>query len=324
MPATLDRDRKQQEPALRATGLRKQFGPGSGVGQVGLALAPGRVHALLGPNGSGKTTVLRMLLGLIQPDAGTIELAGRPVGKSQPRGRLSVAGYVDTPRLTPYLSARRNLDFLCALDGCPPKTGSDRVESVLAAVGLAERADTRVRSLSAGQRQRLGIAAVLLAEPAVLILDEPMTALDPAGQLAVRDLLTARARRGAAVLLSTHDLVDVEQFCDDITVLRQGLVAYSGSLVDLQRRAPESRWLLTTTDDQAASVVASPHPDVHAKVGETSLLVTAHPAGLDLLIRALSDAGIGVRALRREGTDFEHLYLELTDPSAGNVPGAAS
>ena len=166
VPTELDPARRQQVPALESTGLRKQFGPGSGVSQVDLTLAPGRVHGLLGPNGSGKTTVLRMLLGLIEPDAGHIELAGQPVGRSQPRGRLSVAGYVDAPRLTPYLSVRRNLDILCALDGCAPATGSDRIESVLAAVGLAERADARVRNLSAGQRQRLGIAAVLLAEPA--------------------------------------------------------------------------------------------------------------------------------------------------------------
>ncbi len=324
MPATLDRDRTQREPALEATGLRKQFGPGSGVGQVGLALTPGRIHALLGPNGSGKTTVLRMLLGLIQPDAGAIERAGRPVGGSAPRGRLSVAGYVDTPRLTPYLSVRRNLDILCAFDGCPPAPAGDRIESVLAAVGLAGRAEARVRSLSAGQRQRLGIAAVLLAEPAVLILDEPMTALDPAGQLAVRALLTARARRGGAVLLSTHDLVDVEQLCDDVTVLRQGRVAYSGSLADLQRRAPHSRWLLTTTDDQAALTTLSTRAGVRAEAGEAALTVTADPATLDILIRALLDAGIGIRALRREGTNFENLYLELTDPPAGNEFPAAS
>ena len=151
-----------------------------------------------------------------------------------------------------------------------------------------------------------------------------MTALDPAGQLAVRALLTARARRGAAVLLSTHDLVDVEQLCDDVTLLRQGLVAYSGSLVDLQRRAPESRWLLATTDNQAASAVVATHLRGRAEAGDTSLTVTANSAELDILVRALLDVGIGIRALRREGTDFEHLYMELTAPSAGNGTAAAS
>ncbi len=299
-----------ERPALAARGLCKSFGPRSAVRNVGFEVRAGSIHALLGPNGAGKTTTLRMLLGMVRPDAGSVHRSGKPLAPDLPRGRCGIAGFVETPGFYPYLTASRNLELLSAWDG---PAAHRRVEELLDRVGLADRAQSRVRSLSTGMRQRLGIAAALISDPQVLIVDEPTTGLDPAGIRDLHALLAELAADGKAVLLSSHDLDEVEQLCTDVTVLRAGEVVYDGSLAALRARAPGRVWRMHTADDAVAAFVAGRHPAISVSAADPGLLVRADTADLDALVLALAAEGVAVRELRRDDLPFESLFFQLTE-----------
>ena len=296
---------------LAVRGLTKRLGQRHAVRGASFRVGRGGIHGLLGPNGAGKTTTLRMLLGVVRPDSGTIELDGRPLRSDVPRGRCGIAGFVETPGFYPYLTASRNLELLSAWDG---PASSARVPDVLRQVGLADRAQSRVRGLSTGMRQRLGLAAALISEPEVLLLDEPATGLDPAGIRDLHALLVALAAAGTTILLSSHDLDEVEQLCTEVTVLRAGEVVYDGSIAALRARAPSRVWRMRTADDEVAVFVAGRHPGVTATRGDGGLLVRAGAGGLDDFVLALADEGVAVRELRRNDLPFESLYFQLTDP----------
>jgi ABC-2 type transport system ATP-binding protein len=303
-----------EEPAIAASGLVKSFGDRLAVDGVDLVLRPGRIHGLLGPNGAGKTTVLRMLLGLVRPEAGSVEVARSILPATLPRGRVGIAGFVDTPRFYPYLTASRNLELLSAWDG--PQSHA-RVEDLLELVGLADRAQSKVRGFSTGMRQRLGLAAALISEPAVLIVDEPTSGLDPAAVRDVHALLLALAGAGRTVLISSHDLEEVERLCTDVTVLREGRVAYAGSIASLRERAGRRVWELDTSDNDQAALLASHHRQVTVDAGPWGALkVTAEQEDLDGYLLALAGHGIVVRELHRDELSFETLYFQLTEPHA--------
>jgi ABC-2 type transport system ATP-binding protein len=300
--------------ALSASRLRKSFGDRLAVDDVGLTLRRGEVHGLLGPNGAGKTTVLRILLGLVRPDAGVIEVGGAQVPYGSPRGRHRIAGFVDAPAFYPYLTASRNLELLSAWDG--PRS-SARVEELLALVGLADRAQSKVRGFSTGMRQRLGLAAALISEPDLLVVDEPTSGLDPAGVRDLHTLLLTVAATGPSILLSSHDLDEVERLCSDVTVLRTGRVVYSGSLDDLRAQARARVWTLQTSDNDRAVLAVSTHPGVTVTVGALSTLkVTADSDAMDGYVRGLAAYGVAVRELLRDQLPFESLYFQLTEEPA--------
>ena len=301
---------RSSAPVLACAGLSKSFGARRVVDGVTFDLGPGHIHGLLGPNGAGKTTTLRMLLGVVRPDAGTIQFGGAALG-DVPRGRCGISGFVESPTFYPYLTASRNLELLSAWDG--PKAHR-RVEELLDQVGLTGRAQTKVRGFSTGMRQRLGLAAALISDPQVLIVVEPATGLDPAGIRDLRALLADLARSGRTVLLSSHDLDEVEQLCTAVTVLRAGAVVYDGPMDALLARAPGRRWRLESSDDAAALTIAARHPDVHAQtIGDGDGLLVQSPAGqLDEFVIALAVGGIAVRGLRREALPFESLFFQLT------------
>jgi len=190
-----------------ARGLVKRYGDLAAVDHVDLTVERGDVYGYLGPNGAGKTTSLRMLLGLIRPTEGSAHLFGRDPLLDGARALDGVAGFVEAPRFYPYLSGRRNLELLAAFDGGGAR---DRIGGVLDAVDLSERAGDRVGGYSHGMRQRLGIAASLLRRPQLLLLDEPNTGLDPAGMRDMKSLLRRLAGEGITVLLSSHQMADVE------------------------------------------------------------------------------------------------------------------
>ena len=253
--------------AVTARGLRKQYGEHVALDGVDLTVRRGTVHGLLGPNGAGKTTLLRVLLGLVRPDAGTAEVTG------------TVGGFVETPGAYPYLTGRQNLEHLAALDDAPGD-----VEEVLRRVGLAVRADTRVRGWSLGMRQRLGIAAGLIRRPDVLVLDEPANGLDPVGALELRGLVRELAHDGLTVLLCSHDLHEVDALADDVTVLVRGRVVWGGTTPELRARPGAS--LLSTSDDALAQQLAGaldvqPH-------SSGSLLVLATTEELDAFVLELA------------------------------------
>jgi ABC-2 type transport system ATP-binding protein len=302
-------------PALRATGLVKEFDGTRAVDGVDLRVAHGEVRGLLGPNGAGKTTLLRMLFGLIAPDAGEIELFGRPLRPDHPTALDGTSGFVEAPAFYPYLSARANLELLAELDGAG---AGARIDDALEQVGLTERREDRVSGYSTGMRQRLGIAASLLRAPRLLLLDEPSSGLDPAGVRDVWALVRQLARDGAAVLLSSHQIVEVQGVCDSFTVLRRGQAVWSGTAAQLREHAPEVEYRLATSNDAAALAIAGEHEGVRATPGpEGGLRVQAHPEQLDPYVVALGSRGVAIRGLEVAVGPLQAMFFELT----GERPG---
>src|SRR6476660_9021774 len=258
-----------ESPPIEVRGLVKRYGEITAVDDVDLTVNSGDVFGYLGPNGAGKTTSLRMMLGLIRPTAGSVRVFGR-----DPQASVAaldgVAGFVEAPSFYPYFSGRRNLELFAALDG--PAIGSAaRIDEVLEVVSLRDRAKDRVRGYSHGMRQRLGIAAALLRSPRLLILDEPATGLDPAGMRDMRLLIRRLAGEGITVLLSSHQLPEVQELCDRVAIVDAGRVVYEGVLADLRRQGGAG-YLLHTTDDQRALSVARAQPGIaRVAAGERGL-----------------------------------------------------
>ncbi|HTW12605.1 MAG TPA: ABC transporter ATP-binding protein [Solirubrobacteraceae bacterium] len=301
--------------AVRTSGVVKRFGATIAVDAVDLEIASGEVRGLLGPNGAGKTTLLRLLLGLIRPDTGSIELLGQPLtGASALHG---VGGFVEDPAFYPYLSARVNLALLARLDGGVPAIGSQETESAvsaaLARVGLEHRADDRVGGYSTGMRQRLGIAAALLRSPRLLLLDEPTSGLDPAGARAVATLVRELAEEGVAVLLSSHQIGELERVCTSFTFMRNGRAVWDGSAEELDAEAPASAFELITSNDERALQLASEHDGVRAQRSpRAGLVLTARPGCLDPYVLALGDARVAIRRLELRVSPLESMFFALT------------
>src|SRR4051795_2450796 len=234
---------------VEVRGLVKRYGAIVAVDDVDLTVQTGDVYGYLGPNGAGKTTSLRMLLGLIRPDEGTAELFGRDPMAVGARALDGVAGFVEAPRFYPYLSGRRNLELVAALDG---GDAPERIDDALATVDLAARAKDKVRGYSHGMRQRLGIAGALVRDPRLLLLDEPTTGLDPAGMRDMRALIHRLAGDGITVLLSSHLMSEVEELCDRVAIVTRGRVIYEGALDELIA-STAGRYELRTTDDARAA-----------------------------------------------------------------------
>ena len=316
-----------ERPALEAFGVSKRYGVREALRDVDLVAPAAGLHGLVGPNGAGKTTLMRVLLGLVRRDHGSVHLLGRDLDST--RGMLpdGVAGFVDTPAFYPYLSGRRNLALLSRLDSQAASTGPGRIDDALEQAGLGARADDAVAGYSAGMRQRLGLAAAMLRSPRLLLLDEPTSSLDPAGARTVRSLLRKLAREGTAVVLSSHDMTEVEELCPAVTIIHNGRVVFSGLSEELRRRAPASMQALQTSNDRAALQLALQQPDVTATPARdgAGLDVSGDAAALDAYVIALGQAGIAVRALERRASPLESLFLQLTqDGVTGAEPPASS
>jgi ABC-2 type transport system ATP-binding protein len=280
------------------------------------------VHGLVGPNGAGKTTLLGLLLGLAVADGGELEILGSPVRRTLtlPDG---VAGFVDGPGLYPSLTARQNLAALARLRG----GGSDRVGDALEEVGLTAVADDRVRGFSLGMRQRLGLAAALMATPRLLVLDEPANGLDPVGTRHVHRVLTGLAAHGTSIVLSSHRMDELAALCGEVTLLATGRVVFSGPLSKLVAGSGELDYRLRTSDPAAARRVAAGTSGVRVLPDDGSLrrhddeplLVRAAAPALDGLVARLVGAGVGVRELAPVVAPLEAAFLALT--AAGNAPG---
>jgi ABC-2 type transport system ATP-binding protein len=297
--------------AVRASGLVKRFETTCAVDEVDLVVQAGEVRGLLGPNGAGKTTLLRLLFGLLTPDAGEVELLGRPLGAADVVRLDGVAGFVEDAAFYPYLSGRANLELLAELDRF--SQSGERVSEVLAQVGLAARAGDRVSGYSTGMRQRLGIAAALLRAPRLLLLDEPTSGLDPSGVRDVGDLLRRLASEGAAVLLSSHLIGEIEDVCDSFTVLRHGRVVWDGSAQRLRDEAPGSAYRLVTSDDARALELAGQHPGVEVtRSAAEELRIVARAGSLDPYMLALGQAGVAVRRLELLVSPLESMFFALT------------
>jgi ABC-2 type transport system ATP-binding protein len=301
-------------PPVRARGLVKRYGEIVAVDNIDLTVQVGDVYGFLGPNGAGKTTTLRMALGLITPTAGAIELFGRDPMREGVRALEGVAGFVEAPRFYPYLSGRKNLELLAALDS----NGADvRIDDVLEIVELAPRAGHRVGGYSHGMRQRLGIAAALLRSPRLLILDEPATGLDPAGMRDMRTLIRRLAGEGITVLLSSHQLPEVQELCDRVAIVDKGRVVYEGALVDLRRQGGAGYRLRTTDDERALAIAREEHGIKSPVLSENGVAFHADEPHVGALSLALGRASVGILSLTPELATLEDLFFRLTEDGNG-------
>jgi ABC-2 type transport system ATP-binding protein len=259
-----------------------------------------------------------MLFGLIRPDAGTIRLFGRTRDEAGRRALDGVSGFIESPRFYPYLTGRQNLAGLARLDG-----GADpgRMAEVLEIVDLADRAGDKVGGYSFGMRQRLGVAASLLRSPRLLVLDEPANGLDPAGMRDMRALIKRLADSGLTVLLSSHDMSEVEEICDNVTIMRAGAVVYHGEISELRRQAPDQGQRILTDDDGRALTLAAAQPGLEVTADPDGGLVVVGPqADVDALVRRLVGAGIALRGLALTEAPLEALFFMLTESAPGGVP----
>lgn len=300
---------------LHVFGLRKRFGAVTAVDALDLEVRAREVHGFLGPNGAGKSTTAGMILGLIRPDAGRIELLGRDIAVQRQAARRLIGAVVETPAFYPFLSGRDNLRALALAAGGTPRP---RIEALLAQVGLAERAADRYQTYSLGMRQRLGIAAALLTDPVLVILDEPTNGLDPAGQREVRALIPQLAREGRAVLLASHLLHEVEQVCDRVTIIRRGRLVASGLVRELLSRRAEVEITIAAPEQAAAVLRALPFVE-RVSVDGARLIVSAPPERGADLNRALAAHGLYAAAIVPRQSTLEDVFLELTETTPSEV-----
>ncbi|MFZ5850044.1 MAG: ABC transporter ATP-binding protein [Actinomycetota bacterium] len=298
--------------AVRTEGLTKRFPGGQvAVDRLDLAVPRGSVFGFLGPNGSGKTTTIRLLLGLVAPTAGHVELLGRPMPAAAAATLPQVGSLVEGPAFHPYLSGWANLARLDAADRTAEPAGARaRIGAALDRVGLAAAAGKRYRAYSLGMRQRLGLAAALLRPRALLILDEPTNGLDPQGTREVRALVREVAGEGTTVFLSSHLLSEVDQVCSHVGVMRAGRLVSAGTLAGLRAAAPARLRVDTPHPARAAEVLARLGPP--PTVADHQVTAPLGELGSDEVCARLVAAGVGVRQLVVERPDLEELFVALT------------
>ncbi len=299
--------------AVASTGLTKRFRGGQlAVDQVGLAVPRGSVYGFLGPNGSGKTTTIRMLLGLAFPTSGRAELLGVPMPDGAAAALPRVGALVEGPAFYPFLTGQGNLARWAAADPtADPRTGPARIGAALDRVGLLGAAGKRYRHYSLGMKQRLAIAASLLRPRDLLVLDEPTNGLDPQGTREVRALIQQIAADGVTVFMSSHLLAEVEQVCSHVGVMRAGRLVFQGPLAQL-RGTGVARIRVETADPEAAAAVLKRLGLADTRV--TGPEVTAQLAGgpPEPICAELVAAGVGVRGFGVAVPTLEELFVALT------------
>jgi ABC-2 type transport system ATP-binding protein len=296
--------------AVNAIDVTKRYGPITALDGLSMAVEVGEVYGVLGPNGAGKTTFLRMLFGLIRPDSGDLSVLSRTWAKDGVRTLDGVAGFIESPKFYPYLSGRSNLEILGRLDGL---RHTDKVDEVLEIVGLTGRRGDKVGGYSFGMRQRLGLAASLLRSPQLLVLDEPANGLDPAGIRDMRALVKRLADSGLTVLLSSHDMGEVEEICDNVTIMAAGRVKYHGTIVSLRELAPDPAHLLRTTDDAQAAIIGGRIDRLMVMTTESGVEVRGPQEQVDAYVADLVSSGVSLRSLSLEETPLEALFFLLTE-----------
>jgi ABC-2 type transport system ATP-binding protein len=314
---TLDKEThasSSQSPwAVETHGLTKRFGDNIAVNDVELLVPRGCAFGYLGPNGAGKTTLIRVLLGLTHADAGTMSLLGYPVPRRRDLALARVGAIVDEPRFHSHLTGRQNLQMLAA---ARERSARDRIDESLERVGMTQRGDVRVSKYSMGMRQRLGVAACLLGDPQLLILDEPMNGLDPAGMLEMREMIQLLVSEGRTVMLSSHLLDEIERTCDAVAIVDNGKVIRQGSIAELLAGAtvqvqvecsfPERARVLLSDSNLGAQI------NVEASGVEIHLAAGTGRDAIAEINRLLVEDGIAVYRLQQIQVSLESWFLEVT------------
>lgn len=292
---------------VETRGLTKRYGGVAAVDGLDLNVGRGEVYGFLGPNGAGKTTTLRMLLGLIRPTRGAARVLGGDPGVAETLCR--VGALVESPAFYPYLSGRDNLRGLARLAGVRgPKR---RVGEVLEAVGLSERAKDRYKKYSLGMKQRLGVAAALLKDPELLVLDEPTNGLDPRGISEMRAVIRNLGKGDRTVLLSSHLMAEVEQVCDRVGIVGRGTLLAEGSVDDLRGR---ERLVVRAESPEGAERVAREIRGVDGVEAADGLIwLDADPERAAEIGHKLLSAGVRVTEVRRARRSLEDVFLRLTE-----------
>jgi ABC-2 type transport system ATP-binding protein len=302
--------------ALATRELRKSYGSLVALAGLDLSVPSGAVYGFLGPNGAGKTTTMRLLTGLIHPDAGSIEVLGRPFGRGDRHRLFDVGALIESPAFYPFLSGRQNLTELAA-SGAP--VGSGRVEELLELTGLRDRANDKVAGYSLGMRQRLGIAAALLSDPKLLLLDEPSNGLDPAGIVAMRETLRNLAAVGKTVFVSSHLLAEIQQMVDVVGIIAAGRLVREGPITDLLNAEGTVRVRVGENDLDAAiavlSTLAGPDSVSTSPAEPNWISLRTQSDRIGEVNQTLAGAGIWATGLE-SGNDLERLFLELTGGTA--------
>jgi ABC-type multidrug transport system ATPase subunit len=303
---------------VETRGLRKVFRDRghriAAVDGLDLAVERGGVHGFLGPNGSGKTTTIRLLLGLATPDDGQISVLGQALPEMLPDVLGRVGAVVEHPQFSPDLSGRRNLQLLARTIGLP----KGRVDEVLEEVGLTDRAKGRYRGYSYGMKQRLGVAAALLKKPDLLILDEPTNGLDPAGIRDMRELIVNLAQTGVTVLLSSHVLAEVQQVCSSVSIIGDGKLLASGKVTDLLGENTAHTRVGVPDPDQASLVLTAAGYTVVRDGRELLVQGHDHP---EEITRTLAAHDLYVTELSAVRPDLESFFLVLTGHQPRPVTG---
>jgi ABC-2 type transport system ATP-binding protein len=307
--------------ALATRGLRKSYGSRLALDGLDLSVPTGVVYGFLGPNGAGKTTTMRLLTGLLHPDAGTIELLGAPFRRGDRRRLFDVGALIESPSFYPYLSGRANLRALASAGAPVPRR---RIDELLDLVGLRERAKDKVSGYSLGMKQRLGIAGALLSDPKLLLLDEPANGLDPAGIVAMRETLRHLAQTGKTVFVSSHLLGEVQVLADVVGIIAAGKLVREGTLASLLRDQGVVRVRVRSEEVAAASAELGRLASVEVRsaddTGHQWLAVHLEPSRAAEVNQRLAEARVYASGLE-SGTDLELLFLELTGSATQSAEG---
>ena len=299
--------------AIKTTALIKSFGSHNAVNAIDLAVPRGSIFGFLGPNGSGKTTTIRMLLGLAEPTSGEISLLGHAIPTDTQSALPHVGALVEGPAFYPYLSGRENLiRFDSADSNADPKTRAARVEAALARVGLTQASEKKVHAYSLGMKQRLGIANALLQPRQLLILDEPTNGLDPQGTREVRTLIRDLAAQGITIFISSHLLLEIEQICTHLAVMSAGNLVAQGSIeelsfseiLNLNLRTPDINLAIATLNSLD---IEARHEDERVKANVLHSFIAP-----DVIVASLVAAGVKVEGFTLEAPQLEERFVSLT------------
>ncbi|MBH0122080.1 ABC transporter ATP-binding protein [Rhodococcus sp. CX] len=292
---------------VETSALTKRYGDRAAVDSVDMTVRRGEIYGFLGPNGAGKTTTLRMILGLIRPTSGSVRVLGRPAGSRE--SSSCTGALIEGPGFFPYLSGRANLRTLARHRGL-----SDRcVEEVLARVGLVDRGNDAYKSYSLGMKQRLGVAAALLGDPDLIVLDEPTNGLDPSGMADMRALIVDLARAGHTVILSSHLLGEVQEICDRVGVIANGRLVRESTVSTLLGDAILK--VRGTPQDRVVSIASDLAGENGFEIDGDAVLLDLPPERAPDVVRALVAADVAVSSIGPTERTLEDVFFEMTTTS---------